>query len=99
MQIVDDRGRSLEEATVHLSDDEIADLLVAASQLDDRSRGHEVIRDPSGTSLALYRLTEDETPPLARHTDWWVGPVILFLVVLAAVGAFTVVRGLVNLIF
>lgn len=98
MDIKDDRGRSLNEATLQLTREELTDLLVAVSRLDDESEGHAVIQDEFGRTLGLYTET-GEPGPIERQTDWWLGPLILVLVVLMIVGAFTVTSALVRLIF
>ena len=98
MKIQDARGRELNEATVQLEPEEVTDLLVSASQLDDGSVDHAVLRDTSGTALALYCRTED-LEPLERQVDWWLGPAILLVVVLMAVGAFTIARGILGMLF
>lgn len=98
MQISDSRGRSLDEVVVRLDGEELTELLVAASQLDERSRDHAVVGDEAGNIVALYRET-GEAPPLQRHFDWWLGPLILAGVILMLVGAFTIARGFVGLLF
>lgn len=100
MDITDDRGRSLEEVTLRLNPQEVADLLVGASSIDDGEADHAVVRDPdSGRSVALYRSQEGESTALERQTDWWVGPIILLVVLFVAVGAFTIARGLIHSLF
>ncbi len=98
MEIADDRGRSLNEATVRLTDEEILELLVAASDLEKDPEGHAMLRATDGTTLAVYHATDDPTP-LQRGTDWWVGPLVLIAVILVVVGAYTIGRGLVDLLF
>lgn len=98
MEIRDGRGRSIPEATVRLSKEEVTDLLVETSQVDDGSKDHALLRDESGTTLAIYVET-GEKPPLEKHFDWWVGPLILFVIVLVLVGAFTIARGIISLLF
>ncbi|MGH2732039.1 MAG: hypothetical protein ACRDJG_03700 [Actinomycetota bacterium] len=98
MEILDARGRNLEEVVLSLSREELGELMVGASQVDDGSSEHAVVRDRGGRAVALY-LASDEPPPLARHTDWWLGPIILVAVLLIAIGAYTVARELVDLLF
>ena len=98
MEILDGRGKSIPEATLKLSKDEVTDLLVETSQVDDGSKDHALLRDESGRTLAIYVET-NEKAPLEKHFDWWLGPVILIFIVLVAVGAITVARGIVSLIF
>jgi hypothetical protein len=98
VEIRDPQGHPLLEVTVHLTEGEISDLLVAASEIDEGASAHAVLRDEAGNALALYRRSE-EPGPLARQTDWLIGPAILLAVILMAVGAFTMARGLVRLLF
>ena len=100
MDITDDRGRGLEEVTLRLNPQEVADLLVGASSIDDGAADHAVIRDPdSGRSVALYLASEDDETPIERQSDWWVGPIILIVVLFVAVGAYTIARGLIHALF
>ena len=98
MEIRDPQGRPLLEVTVHLTEGEISDLLVAASEIEEGPAEHAVLRDESGNALALYRRSE-EPGPLARQTDWLIGPAILLAVILMVVGAFTMARGLLRILF
>jgi hypothetical protein len=98
MEIKDSRGRTLNEVTLRLSDDETTELLVAASQLEDASIEHAMLRDKGGSTLAVYRDT-DQPGPLQRGTDWWLGIAVLLLVVLVTVGAYTIARGVIELLF
>lgn len=98
MELRDGRGRLLDEVVVKLADDEVAELLVAASQLDGTTTDHALLRTGEGTTLALYRDT-GEPPELSRGTDWWMGPVVLVAVLFLVVGAYTIARGLLGLIF
>lgn len=100
VDISDDRGRSLEEVTLRLNPREVADLLVGASSIDDGAADHAVIRDPdTGRSVALYRFDEGEPTAIQRQMDWWVGPIILLVVLFVAVGGYTIARGLVIVLF
>jgi hypothetical protein len=98
VEIRDPQGRPLLEVTVHLSEAEISDLLVAASEIEEGASAHAVLRDEGGNALALYRQSDDPGP-LKRQTDWLIGPVILLAVILMAVGAFTMAKGLIRLFF
>lgn len=98
MQINDSRGRALGEVTVALEPEELTELLVSASQLEGGGVSHTVMRDQAGNAFAIYRDT-GEPAPLERHFDWWLGPVMLAGFVLMAVGAYTVARGIVGLLF
>jgi len=98
VQITDAAGKALTEVTIALSEQEVTDLLVAASEIDDKTSDHALLRDPDGFSLALY-LNRDAPPPLVRGLDWWIGPIILFAGILLVSGAFTIARGLLRLLF
>lgn len=99
MDILDAQGNRLEEVLIRLNPEEVADLLVGASSIDDGSADHAVIRDPGGRSLALYLGEADDETPIDRQSDWWVGPIILLVVVFLAAGAYTLARGLVHILF
>lgn len=98
MEINDSRGRMLDEVTVHLASNEVTQLLVAASQLDEDGEDHAILRDEAGNTMALYRDT-GERAPLERHFDWWLGPLVLVAVILMAIGAFTIAKGIVGIFF
>jgi hypothetical protein len=98
MELKDGRGRALDEVIVTLSDEEVTELLVATSQLDDTDADHALLRTAEGTTLAIYR-TAGQEPELARGTDWWMGPVVLVAVLFLVVGAYTIARGVLGLIF
>lgn len=98
MEIIDDRGRTLNEVIVRLTYDEITELLVAASDLEGDAEAHAMLRAEDGTTLAVYHATDEDTP-LQRGTDWWVGPLVLVAMILLVVGAYTIGRGLVDLLF
>src|SRR2546423_11034643 len=100
VDITDDRGRALEEVTLRLNPQEVADLLVGASSIDDGAANHVVVRDPdSGRSVALYLAEEGVPTDLERQTDWWVDTIVLGVVLFVAVGAFTIARGLIHSLF
>ncbi|HEX2258988.1 MAG TPA: hypothetical protein VHJ40_04520 [Actinomycetota bacterium] len=98
MEIKDGRGRTLNEVTIRLNDDETVELLVAASQLEDASIEHAMLRDKAGSTLAVYR-DSDQPNPLQRGADWWLGLAVLLLVVMVTVGAYTIARGIIALLF
>lgn len=98
MQIKDARGRTIDEVILTLSDEELVDLLVATSELEDKSSDHALLRSPGGASLAVYREQNGPTP-LERGSDWWMGPVVLVAVLLLVVGAYTIARGAMSLLF
>ena len=81
-----------------MTSQEVTDLLVAASEIDDGTADHGLVRDPQGAALALY-VERDDATPLERGTDWWVGPILLLVAIFILVGAFTIAKGLVGLFF
>lgn len=97
MDLTDGRGRPLEEVTLRLSEDEVTDLLVAASQLDGGEE-NALVQGVDGRAIVIYRETGEPTP-LDRNTDWWVGPLILVAVMFLVVGAYTIARGILGLLF
>jgi hypothetical protein len=98
MELKDGRGHPLNEVIVMLSNEEVTELLVATSQLDGTDADHALLRTPEGTTLAIYRAADRE-PELARGTDWWMGPLVLVAVLFLVVGAYTIARGVLGLIF
>lgn len=98
MELRDGAGKILDEVTVRLGPDEVTELLVAASKLDDGFSDHALMRSRGGSTLALYS-TEEAPTALQRGMDWWVGPLVLLAVLLLAVGAYTIARGIIVLIF
>ena len=99
MDILDAQGNRLEEVLIRLNGEEVADFLVGASSIDDGGADHAVIRDHDGHSVALYLGEADDETPIDRQSDWWVGPIILLVVVFMAAGAYTLARALVHLLF
>lgn len=98
MELRDSGGKALSEVTMRLNEKELTELLVAASELEDGSKDHALLRSPDGVALAVYR-TDEAPSALQSGTDWWVGPLVLLAVILLVVGAYTVARGLVILVF
>ena len=99
VEILDAQGRTLEEVTIRLTPGEVADLMVGASSIDDGAADHAVVRDPDGRSVALYLGEEGDATPLDRQSDWWVGPIVLVVVLFMAVGAYTIAVGLIHSLF
>lgn len=76
----------------------MTELLVATSQLEGGEVTHAIVRDSAGNAVAIYpELKEPE--PIERQVDWWLGPLLLILVLLMVIGAFTLARGLVVMLF
>lgn len=98
MDIKDGRGRPLEEVVIRLTPDEMTDLLVGTSEMDDGTSDHVYMRDRDGSALAIY-LEGEHRQPLDRAADWWVGPILLLALLLLVIGAFSVARSIVGLLF
>lgn len=100
MRIEDRRGEPVEEATVTVADDELIDLLQGLADLVEGTREHVHVTDSSvgGAQLVFRRGTDEESEPLERQMDWWVGPLILFGVLFLSIGLITFVRWAVGLV-
>lgn len=98
MRIEDRRGQSLAEATVTLDDEEMVDLLQGIADVIEGERPHLHLNQVGGPQLVVRRAAEDEADPLGRGLDWWIGPLLLALVLFVVVGAVTVVRWAANLL-
>ena len=98
MRIEDKGGRSLTEATVSLTDEELVDLLQGLADVIEGDRPHLHFSQLGGPQLVVRRQAEEDTDPLGRQMDWWVGPAVLFALVFIVIGAFTVVRWAVDLL-
>ncbi|MGH2768501.1 MAG: hypothetical protein ACRDIF_06050, partial [Actinomycetota bacterium] len=59
MEILDGEGRVLREVIAQLTGQEITDLLIAASKLDDGSERRAVLNDASGASLSILLASEE----------------------------------------
>lgn len=99
MEITDAQGHTIEQVTVRLTPEEVANLMVGASSLDDGNADHAVIGDDEGRSLALYLAASGDATPLERQSDWWVGPIILVVAVFVLAGAYYLANGLIHLLF
>ena len=98
MDIRDSHNRVVAEVTVRLTRDELTDLFLGASDVEEGTADHVYLRDKAGSTMAIY-MDAGDSRALERGTDWWVGPILLFALVLLVIGAFTVARGLVGLLF
>ena len=98
MRIEDKGGRSLTEATVSLTDEELVDLLQGLADVIEGDRPHLHFTQLGGPQLVVRRQAEADSDPLGRQMDWWVGPAVLFAVVFIVIGAVTVVRWAANLL-
>ncbi|MGH2748675.1 MAG: hypothetical protein ACRDKB_12235 [Actinomycetota bacterium] len=92
MRIEDRRGESLSEATVSLDDSELVDLLEGIADVVEGKRDHLHFAQMGGAQLVVRRATSDDPDPLGRQMDWWLGPLVLGLVIFVIVGVVTVVR-------
>lgn len=98
MKIEDRRGESVDEATVTVDDEELIDLLQGLADLVEGKREHLHFAQLGGPELVVKRDGGGDEMPIERQMDWWVGPLILFGVVFAVVGAVTVIRWAAGLI-
>lgn len=81
-----------------MSQEEMTELMVAASELEGGEVSHAIVRDSQGNAVAIYPDPK-EPEPIERQVDWWLGPLLLVLVLLMAIGAFTLARGFVAMLF
>jgi hypothetical protein len=91
-------GESLAEATVVLEDEELIDLLQGLADVIEGKREHLHFNQLGGPQLVVRRTAEAEADPLGRQTDWWMGPLVLFVAVFVVIGAVTVIRWAASLI-
>lgn len=98
MKIEDRRGEAVDEATVTVDDEELIDLLQGLADLVEGKREHLHFAQLGGPELVVKRGEGGDEMPIERQMDWWVGPLILFGVVFAVVGAVTVIRWAAGLI-
>jgi hypothetical protein len=98
MKIEDQRGQSVNEATLVVDDDELIDLLQGLADLVEGKRPHLHFAQMGGPQLVVRRTAEAEADPLGRQADWWWGPLVLGAAVLIVVGAINVVAWAVGLL-
>ena len=92
MKIEDRRGDTVSEATVTVDDVELIDLLQGLADVVEGERPHLHFSQPGGPQLVVRRSSEEESDPLGRGLDWWVGPLILLGILFVVIGAVTVIR-------
>jgi hypothetical protein len=98
MRIEDRRGEAVDETTVTVDDEELIDLLQGLADLVEGKREHLHFQQLGGPELVVQRASDvDAAAPLERQMDWWVGPLILFIVVFTIVGAITIIRWAIGL--
>ena len=91
MRIEDGSGKSLAQATVSVTDEELVDLLRGLADVIEGDRPHLHFSQLGGSQLVVRREAEADADPLGRQMDWWVGPAVLLAVVFIVIGAATVV--------
>ena len=91
MRIEDAKGKTLAEATVSVTDEELVDLLSGLADVIEGDRPHLHFTQIGGPQLVVRREAESDADPLGRQMDWWIGPAVLIGVVLIVIGAVTVV--------
>ena len=98
MKIEDRIGDPLDEATVTVDDAELVDLLEGLADVVEGKRAHLHFNQPGGPQLVVRRTEEADADPLQRSLDWWIGPLILLVVLLLVVGAVTAIRWVAGLL-
>lgn len=98
MKIEDREGRSLDEATLTLDDEEIIDFLQGVADVVEGSREHLHFSQLGGPQLVVRHVSGEEPDPLRHQMDWWVGPLILLGAIFVIVGMVTVVSWAVGLL-
>ena len=86
------------EATVTVDDAELIDLLQGLADVVEDKRPHLHFAQAGGPQLVVRRSSEDDSDPLLRQTDWWLGPLVLFGALFVVIGAVTVIRWAVGLL-
>lgn len=98
MKIEDREGRSLDEATLTLDDEEIIDFLQGVADVVEGKREHLHFSQLGGPQLVVRHVSGEEPDPLGHQMDWWVGPLILLGAIFVIVGMVTVVSWAVGLL-
>ena len=98
MKIEDRAGRSLDEATLTLDDEEIIDFLQGVADVVEGEREHLHFSQLGGPQLVVRHVSGEEPDPLGHQMDWWVGPLILLGAIFVIVGLVTVVSWAVGLL-
>ena len=98
MKIEDREGRSLDEATLTLDDEEIIDFLQGVADVVEGTREHLHFSQLGGPQLVVRHVSDEEPDPLGHQMDWWVGPLILLGAIFVIVGMITVVGWAVGLL-
>ena len=92
MRLENERGDSVQEATIVVDDHELVDLLQGLADVVEGKREHLHFKQLGGPQLVVKRQEEADSDPLGRSRDWRVGPLVLFGIVFLVVGLVTVVR-------
>ena len=100
MRIENRRGEPVDEATVTVDDAELIDILQGLADLVEGKKDHVHIveSDIAGQQIVFRRGSGEETEPLERQMDWWVGPLVLLAVLFLVIGLITFVRWAVGLV-
>jgi hypothetical protein len=85
MRIEDRRGEPIQETTVTVDDEELMDLLQGLADLVEGKRDHIHLAQAGGPQLVV-RIGTIDAEPLERQMDWWVGPLVIFVVLFCAIG-------------
>jgi hypothetical protein len=98
MKIENRSGESQAETTVTVTDEELIDLLQGLADVIEGDRPHLHFSQPGGPQLVIRRTAEEDSDPLGRQMDWWLGPAVFLGALFVIVGLITVVRWAVGLI-
>ena len=100
MRIENRRGEPVEDATVTVDDAELIDILQGLADLVEGKRDHVHIveSEVGGQQIVFRRGSGEETEPIERQMDWWVGPLVLFAILFLTIGVITFIRWAVGLV-
>src|SRR5665811_2241527 len=98
MKIEDRTGEPLSVATVTVGPEEIIDFLQGLADVVEGKRPHLHFSQSGGPQLVVNLAHEGELDAIERQMDWWIGPLILAVVVLSVLGAITLLRWAAGLI-
>jgi hypothetical protein len=92
VRIEDRRGEPVQETTVTIDDAELMDLLQGLADIVEGKRDHLHLAQAGGPQLVVRRGAGEDTEPIERQMDWWVGPLLLFGALFLVLGIVTFVR-------
>ncbi len=92
MRIEDRRGEPIVETTVTVDDAELIEMLEGLADLVEGKREHVHFDASPDQQLVVKKGSTEETEPIERQMDWWVGPLVLGMVLFFAIGLVTFIR-------